>query len=209
VADITLWQLGPSFNSRKVRYALGVKGAKYNTIEVNDANAAEVVAVSGQPLTPVIKHGTHVMFDSGAIVRYIDANIEGPRLFSTDSDEMRAIESWEVKAKQELLAPYMQLSGQVRSGEMNADIIAAAKSAFFAAATTVDNSINKHGYLVGDSLTAADVFCGCYLAYGFLTDAEAGKRPPLVWAKNNIALTESHPKLTTWFEQLRALDNAY
>jgi len=128
MADITLWQLGPSFNSRKVRYALGVKGVKYVTVEANDANTADLLAVSGQPLTPVIKHGTHVMFDSGAIVRYIDANIEGPRLFSADSDEMRAIESWEDKAKQELLAPYLKISGQVRSGEMNADIIVAAIS---------------------------------------------------------------------------------
>jgi len=28
----------------------------------------------------------------------------------------------------------------------------------------------------------------------------------MVWAKNNIALADSHPKLATWFEKLRKLE---
>ena len=208
VIDITLWQLGPSFNSRKVRYALGAKGVGYSVVEVNDSNVSEVIAVSGQPLTPMLKHGRQIMFDSGAIVRYIDANIDGPRLFSPDMDEMRAIESWETKSKQEILSAYMQLAGQVRSGEMDPDILRSGKDAFFASATEVENSINQHGFLVGNKLTAADIFCGCYLAYGFLTEAEAGKRPPMVWARENIALDQSHPKLAIWFEQLRKLETS-
>ena len=206
MTDITLWQLAPSFNSRKVRYALGAKGVNYRVVEVNDDNVSEVIDVSGQPMTPMIKHDDHIMFDSGAIVRYIDANLDGPRLFSADLDEMRLIESWEVKSKQEILTPYLKMAGQVRTGEMNPDIIADAKQAFFAAATTVEESINSEGYLVGNRLTAADIFCGCYLAYGFLSEAEAGKRPPMVWSRANIALAQTHPKLSTWFEQLRALE---
>lgn len=119
-----LYQLAPSFNSRKVRYALGFKGVDYTTVEIGDSNSQQVIDVSGQPLTPVLQHGEAVMFDSGAIVRYIDANIPGPRLFSPNVEEMKAIENWETRAKKEILTPYMKMIGQVKSGNMDETVIA-------------------------------------------------------------------------------------
>lgn len=148
------------------------------------------------------------MFDSGAIVRYIDANIPGPRLFSSNIDEMRQIEQWESNSRQLLLAPYLRMSGQVRTGEMNQTILDESKQSYFDGARQVEQALNEHGVLIGDSLTAADIFCACYLAYGFLTEAEAGKRPPMVWALNNISLAQDMPALSTWFERLRAVESA-
>lgn len=208
MTNITLWQLAPSFNSRKVRYALGIKGVPYTTREVGDENVHEVVSLSGQPMTPVLDHNGVVMFDSGAIVRYIDANIPGPRLFSSNIDEMRQIEQWESNSRQLLLAPYLRMSGQVRTGEMNQTILDESKQSYFDGARQVEQALNEHGVLIGDSLTAADIFCACYLAYGFLTEAEAGKRPPMVWALNNISLAQDMPALSTWFERLRAVESA-
>jgi glutathione S-transferase len=206
MARIILYQLAPSFNSRKVRYSLGVKGVSYETVEVGDANIEEVIAVSGQPLTPVLKHNNVVMFDSGAIVRYIDANIPGPRLFSENADEMRMIESWEGRSRAEILNPYLQMSGEVKSGRLDAGVLDVAREKFFQGAANVESGLNEHGVLVSGQITAADIFCGCYLAYGFLTEQEAGSRPPMVWAKENIALADSMPKLSTWFERLRSFE---
>lgn len=207
MSPITLWQLAPSFNSRKVRYALGVKGAAYECIEISDANRDAVIELSGQPLTPVLRHGDVVMFDSGAIVRYIDANIPGPRLFSTNVDEMRAIEEWEGRSRSLVLDPYLQIVRLVRSGQADGDAIARARDQFFDGARHVEAALNPAGFLVGERLTAADIFCACYLAYGFLTAAEAGSRPPMLWALNHLSLAESLPRLAAWFEQLRRLDS--
>lgn len=207
MSPITLWQLAPSFNSRKVRYALGVKGAAYDCIEISDANRDAVIELSGQPLTPVLRHGDVVMFDSGAIVRYIDANIPGPRLFSTNVDEMRAIEEWEGRSRSLVLDPYLQIVRLVRSGQADSDAIARARDQFFDGARQVEAALNPAGFLVGERLTAADVFCACYLAYGFLTAAEAGSRPPMLWALNHLSLAEPLPRLAAWFEQLRRLDS--
>jgi glutathione S-transferase len=206
MSNIRLWQLAPSFNSRKVRYALGVKAVPYECIEVTDANREALVALSGQPLSPVLQHGSVVMFDSGAIVRYIDANIPGPRLFSTDMDEMRAIEGWESRSRGLVLEPYLQIGRLIRSGEVEGEAICAARDRFFEGAHQVESALNTSGYLVGDRITAADIFCGCYLAYGFLTPEEAGSRPPMVWAARNLSLAETMPKLAVWFGQLRALE---
>jgi glutathione S-transferase len=189
-----------------VRYALGIRGAAYTTVEIGDNDTQKVIDISGQPLTPMLKHGDTVTFDSAAIVRYIDANILGPKLFSSNLDEMRAIESWESRTRAEILNPYLQMIGQVRSGSMDETIIAQCKAVFMQGASHVESALNEHGFLIGERLTAADIFCGCYLAYGFLTAQEAGSRPLSLWALKNIALAPSHPKLSVWFEQLRAVD---
>jgi glutathione S-transferase len=207
LSPITLWQLAPSFNSRKVRFALGIKGAAYDCIEVGDANQDEVIEVSGQPLTPVLRHGDVVMFDSGAIVRYIDANIPGPRLFSAKIDEMRVIEEWEGRSRSLVLDPYLQIVRLVRSGQADGEAIASARDKFFDGARQVEAALNSAGYLIADRPTAADIFCGSYLAYGFLTAAEAGSRPAMLWALNNLSLAEPLPQLALWFEQLRRLDS--
>ncbi|MCU0756097.1 MAG: glutathione S-transferase family protein [Xanthomonadales bacterium] len=206
MSPIRLWQLAPSFNSRKVRYALGVKGVPYECIEVTDANRDALAALSGQPLSPVLQHGGVVMFDSGAIVRYIDANIPGPRLFSTDPDEMRAIEAWESRSRALVLDPYLQIGKQIRAGDNDGPLIQAARERFFEGARQIESAINPAGVLVGNRLSAADIFCGCYLAYGFLTAEEAGSRPPMVWAARHLSLAETLPKLAVWFGQLRALE---
>lgn len=206
--SIELWQLQPSFNSRKIRYALGLKGASYKAINVKDGENQEVVAVSGQPLTPMLRHGDVVMFDSGAIVRYIDANIPGPRLFSPHIDEMRAIEKWETQSRQELLVPYLKIMSQVKSGNKEGEAVDAAKALYFAGAKQVQDALNEHGVLVGTALSAADIFCGCYLAYAFLSPAQAAGKPPLLWSLENLSLMRdaSMTPLCTWFERLRVLD---
>ena len=206
VAGIELWQFAPSFNSRKVRYALGMKGVSYTIHEVPPGQNEQVIEVSGQPMTPVLRHDGVVIFDSGAIVRYIDANIEGPRLFSPSIDEMRTIEQWESRGKEEILKPYLQIMGQVRSGTMDAAVIEDGRQGFLAGAKVVEDSLNEHGVLVGENLSAADIFCACYLAYGFLTEAEAEGRPPLMWSLENLSIAGSFPDLARWFERLRAVE---
>jgi glutathione S-transferase len=205
---IELWELPPSFNSRKVRYALGAKRVAYTRITVPPGGEATVVQVSGQPLTPVLRHGALVMFDSGAIVRYIDANIPGPRLFSPDAAEMRAIEAWESRARVDLLAPYLQIMSQVKSSQPDAARIAEGKERFIAGAATVQQALNGHGVLVGQALSAADIFCGCYLAYAFLTEEEAAGWPGLEWSLRNLSLLDDpgFGRLAAWFERLRVLD---
>ena len=154
----------------------------------------------------MLQHGDRVVFDSGAIVRYVDANFPGRRLFTADVDEMRAIEKWEASSRSELLAPFQKIMGELRSGRMDADALAEGRTAFLAGATLVESSLNDSGWLLGDDLGAADIFCACYLAYGFLTEAAVAARPPLAWCREHLTLTASHPKLASWWEAFARFD---
>ena len=83
-------------NNMKVRIALGYKGLDYTYTEVDPGDRAELIRLTGQFLTPVMVHGERTLFDSAAILRYLDANFpDTPRLYSEEYGEMADIEGWE------------------------------------------------------------------------------------------------------------------
>ena len=80
---VTLYDLGPSPNNIKVRLALAYTKIPYEKIPVDPQDREPLVKVSGQPLAPVMLHGETVVYDSYAILRYLDANFpKTPRLYS-------------------------------------------------------------------------------------------------------------------------------
>ena len=92
---LKLYDLTPSPNNIKARCALAYKKLPHERILVDPANREPVVKVSTQPLTPVLLHGDTVVFDSYAILLYLDANFpETPRLYRTDRASLKAIEAW-------------------------------------------------------------------------------------------------------------------
>jgi glutathione S-transferase len=205
-AELILWQFIPSPNARKARLALGAKGASYETRNLKEGDTGEVIRISGQPLTPMLQHGDTVIFDSGAIVRYVDANVAGPRLFSTDPGEMQAIEGWETRSKAELFQPLLKAMREVRSGSMNAENIEAGRREYHAAAGRVQDAIRAGGgHLVGGRLTAADLFTAAYVAYGYVIPAQAEGFPSLGWAMQALAFGPELADLRAWYENIRPL----
>ncbi len=104
---LKLYELPPSPNNMKVRIALGYKKLDYERLPLQfddyPGDRTEIVKVSRQPLTPVLAHGDTVIFDSGAILRYLEANFpEAPTIFSGDIDTMRKIEEWEWMARTQI-----------------------------------------------------------------------------------------------------------
>ena len=114
--SLKLYDLTPSPNNIKVRCALAYKKLSYERILVDPANREAVVKVSTQPLTPTLLHGDTVVFDSYAILRYLDANFpETPRLFSTDRPTLKSIEAWELYARTDVGPGISMAFGQLRA----------------------------------------------------------------------------------------------
>ena len=94
---VTLYEITGSSNSVKVRIALGYKGLEYDRQVVDPGDRSSVVSVSRQPRLPVLQHGETVIFDSGAILRYLEANFpETAPIFSEDRATLGEIEEWEL-----------------------------------------------------------------------------------------------------------------
>lgn len=206
-ATIRLWDLAPSPNNKKVRLALGYKGIPYVKIPVTGADRGAVVEVSGQPLTPVLQHGDTVVFDSGAILRYLEANVKRePRLYSADYDTMKAIEKWEGWARTSLAPPVGTLFGQFFATEKSAKELAGAQERFDEACRHLESSINDSGVLVGDAVTAADITCGAWMGLALLSPEEAATHPILAFFRESLKLDPSLAKTRTWAERINRYD---
>ena len=183
-------------NNMKVRIALNYKGLDFIFHEIDPRDRATIVEMTGQPLTPVLRHGEVVMFDSGSILRYLDANFPAaPRLFTGDRKTLVEIEDWEVFGRAKLLGPLIRVVNHRLEGGSDGGLFAAAAAGFQAAIVELGDRL-EGDWLVGNAMTGADVMTAPVAfraaAYGF---AETDDIPAHVgrWIDRVMAYDSPHP----------------
>ena len=145
-------------NNFKVRVALGFKGIDYRFETIDPSDRGEIVRISGQPFTPVMVHGETIMFDSAAILRYLEANFpDTPKLFSTDYFTMREIEKWEAFGRVTLHEPLWMMVKQRITGVSDDSETARANKLFAEATTELEAVLSNNEWLAHTRMTAADV----------------------------------------------------
>lgn len=163
-AELILHGLQTS-NNMKVRVALGYKEIPYEYRVIDRADRSELVRLSGQYLTPVIVHGDRVLFDSAAILRYLDANFrDRPALFGSSKAEQWEIEDLEFFARTILAGPMMEVAHRRSSGRKVEDAVATrCGDEFRKAASGLIRKLGSREWLVGDRMSAADVTAGAVI----------------------------------------------
>lgn len=115
---------------------------------------------SGQ--VPCMRHGDVTLFESKAIAHYIDNHFPGPKLFPTDPLKAAQVEQWvsyvNVKFDRWVMREYVvpSLFFDKAKGPDTAKINAALPEIEKYAAP-LDKAVSGTGYLVGDTLTYADL----------------------------------------------------
>ncbi len=146
-------------NNIKVRVALGYKRIPYEFRAVDPSDRTEIVRISGQHLTPVMVHDDRVLFDSAAILRYLEANFpDTPRLFGTSHREQWAIEEFELFARAILAGPMMEIVHRRVAGGTIDNVMQQRCSMDFArSAKRLAEALGDREWLVGQRMSAADV----------------------------------------------------
>ncbi len=146
-------------NNIKVRVALGYKEIPYSFRSIDPADRTEVLRLSGQSLTPILVHGDRVLFDSAAILRYLEANFRGrPPLFGASVEEQWAIEDLEMFARHTLAGPMMLVTHTRRSGgKVDDDMKARCAAAWAEAVRHLAQTLGGRRWLIGNAMSAADV----------------------------------------------------
>lgn len=152
-------------NNMKVRVALGYKGIDYEFRAIEPRDRTEILRISGQYLTPVMVHGDRVLFDSAAILRYLDATFrDTPRLFGSSHAEQWAIEDEELFARAILAGPMMEVvHHRVGGGTVDDAMKKRCSNTFAEAATALAERKGDRTWLVGDAMSAADVTAGAVM----------------------------------------------
>ncbi len=209
MADITLWNLGPSPNNMKVRIAMNYKSIPFDTVEVDfmDEERAGVVEVSGQPLTPVIKHGDAVVYDSRAILRYLDNNFrDTPSLFATDRPTMMELERQEHYARDAISNPVGMVFGQAFEQPPDLDVCAEASRLINEATAPYEERLQSQQFLAGDHLTVVDVTAAPYVSYAMVPPEAGGENPIVQFFIDNLSLGEGRDKTREWVGRVMAYD---
>jgi len=201
-ATLKLHELTASPNSLRARVGLGYKGLEYERIPLEisslPGDRSTIVAASRQPRLPLLDHGGTKIFDSCAILRYLEANFpETPRLFRDDYAEHGEIERWEIYAKVHFGEPIRTLFGQALAEKQDPQEIAKAREQIHERTGPLEDRLSGRDFLVGDHLTAADIACASPLYLADLDESRAKQHP--IWA-----FFHEHLKLGDGRERTRA-----
>jgi len=188
--------LPPSPNNTKVMVALAYMGIDHEAILIDPrapASRTTIIETTGQSLTPSIDHNGIRLFDSCAILRYLDANFEGPSLFSADRETHKQIEAWE-NYHRFGIGPFLgRAFGMFFSGQEDAEQIASINAGLHEVTDKLETALAEGGgrnWLVTEQMTAADITVGCFLAFACFTDREAAMTPVWKWMQQRFVLGE-------------------
>jgi len=204
----TLYQLSPSPNSIKVRLALGLKQIPCTLQDTNPADRTALVALSGQSLTPVLTDDDRVIYDSYAILRYLDANNpkHEPRLFSNEREVHKAIEAWELFARVELGEVVGTIFNQLFSPEVDPAQIERANALLAERAEKLEDALEGQDFLMGATANAADLTCCAFAYYGTLNVADCDEGTVQHFFATHLELPARFTRTHAWIQRCMAFD---
>jgi glutathione S-transferase len=207
MSEIKLYEIPPSPNNMKARIALNYKSIPFERIPIDPQDRSQVVEISGQPLTPVMLHGETAIFDSSAILRYLEGNFRDTvRLFSTEVQEMAEIERWEKFARGHLVQPAGAVIGQYFAGTEERTAMEEASKQLNELTGRIEDRLGTSDWLVGDRMTAADVTAAPTVYYGMVPPADAEESPIKAFFARNLLLGEGRDRTRAWVERVMAYD---
>lgn len=146
---------------RTVRIAAEEKGVAYDLVPV-PPHTPEVQAIHPFGKVPAMRHGDLALCESKAIATYFDRAFSGPRLIPEDAVAAARVEQWVSLMNtgfQFAIFPYLMgyIFPGTADGSPDRVRIDGALKAVEHTLSVIDRGVAKHGHLVGDSFTLADM----------------------------------------------------
>jgi glutathione S-transferase len=187
-----------STNVERVALALAHKGLDAERVWIDYADRSPVIAVSGQPLVPVLEHDGHVVADSLRILSYLEQRWPQPALFPADPVQAARV------------TVFLEWFDGVWKGPPNA---IAERGPDPVASQRLRDWLDVFEGLLGDGdFLFGDFGAADCAAYPFLKYA-AGRAPeddePFHDVlEQGLASDRPHPRLLAWIERVGALPRA-
>jgi glutathione S-transferase len=163
MTDIIIYGIVQSSYVRTVRLACEEKGVSYE-VQPIEFGSPEHLALHPFGKVPSARHGDVTMYETSAIVRYIDAAFDGPALLPADLLARTRMEQW-ISATidyfyqdmiRELVFP--RLVAPSRGAEPDEEMIAGAVPKIDGHLGILEATLADSDYLAGDGLSLADLF---------------------------------------------------
>ena len=185
---------------RIARLALAEKGVTYERIEVNPFSPdlpAAYLALHPFGRVPTLVHDGFVLYETGAISRYIDRAFPGPKLQPGNAQALARMDQiiavvdsygyWPLVRQVFSHRVFRSAIGQPADEAEVAQGLAGSAKALAA----LEALASPEAFLVGPDLSLADLHLGSMIAY--FTAAPEG-----------AAMLDHHPRLAAWWRRLQA-----
>ncbi len=208
MTDVVLYDLALSPNNVKARIALNYKGIAFERVDIPvDDDRSRVVEASGQPLTPVIRHGDVVVPDSAGIMRYLEANFpDTPKLLFADRPAMMEANRMEKWILQNINEPANMVFSQFMSGERDPAVGEEASGLLNERTADFEARLEGHEFLMGDTMSFVDITAAPFVAYGMLPEAKAAQHPIAQYFHDELKLGQGRERTRAWCGRVMAYD---
>jgi len=203
------WGSGSPFAWR-VMLTLEVKGLEYESklleFSKGDHKTAAYLKLNPRGKVPSLKDGDFVLYESLAIMSYIDRKYPDPPLFGKTPEETGLIwrwlaecESYVVSAGDKLVRPIFFGQGLERVEEIQQGV-QTLRDEF----KRLDERLARSQWLVGDKLSAADI--GIFPITQLVLRA-ASKEAAQPFNLGFLPLEQRFPNIARWVQRIEALPN--
>ena len=201
---LEFWYGSGSPFSWRVWLALEHKQAPYQqktiSFQAGDHMKPEFLAMNPRHQVPVIVDDGFSLYESTAILEYLDERYaEGPKLYPGDLRRRATIRRLIREIDNYLVASYEELTSQIfftPPDKWDLAAIEKGKKGMLEELGTLDRLLEKHQWLAGDQLTAADIALGPFV----FSIARLEKR------NADLAMTEKlPPRVAAWKQRYQSL----
>jgi glutathione S-transferase len=200
------WGAGSAYCWR-VLLALEQKGLSWNghllSIDLQEHKSPQMLAMNPRGRLPVLRDGDYVVFESLAVLYYLEQKYPEPRLFGHSPEEagviMRVMVEFQTYIEPDLMLIVAELRQPVpRIGPA----LTRAMHTVAREARTIEGRLSKGDWIVGDAPSAADLFI--YPCIRVLHRALL--RPGAQELASRFMPAEVHyPQLARWLRRMEAL----
>jgi glutathione S-transferase len=168
--------------TRKVLMALGEKQAAFEFVTLDFAKGEHKspAHIARQPFgqMPSLEHGEFSMFESRAMMRYIDENFPGQALQPKDPRTRAHMNQWMCVESEDftpgmMAVIYQEMFAPMMGGKTDTTKVEEGKKKLAPVLAVLDKHLSHGGpHIVGDTFSLADISFMPYVEYGMNTSAK-------------------------------------
>jgi glutathione S-transferase len=170
MADLVLYGIPQSTYVRSARMACIEKGVPY-TLEPVMPHSPTIDALHPFGKVPAMKHGDFTLYETSAIMRYVDEAFDGPKLAPADARGRARMEQWistinsyfDSAIVRRLVVQYAFPSGP--DGKPDRGVIDKAAVDVKKQMTLLDTAVAEGPFLLGANISLADLLLAPMMAY--------------------------------------------
>lgn len=201
-----VYRIPYSTNVERIALAAGHKGLAIDWVDVPAEDRSAVVAVSGQPLVPVLVDGELVLDDSPVILRWLEERFPEPPLYPAEPARRAEVETFVDWFNLVWKRPPNLIADELSRPAPAHERVERWGGEVTAALDRFEALLTGRPFLFGDAVTAADVVAFPFLKY--MTRWEDGDEEPFHRILRDWQPCGGHPALEAWIDRVDALPRA-